>query len=45
MSGRYYSMDRDRRWDRVQLAYNVMTQDGEGDKRSALQMKASRMSS
>ncbi len=29
ISGRYYSMDRDRRWDRVKLAYDVMTQDGE----------------
>jgi 2,3-bisphosphoglycerate-independent phosphoglycerate mutase len=25
LSGRYYAMDRDRRWDRVQLAYEVMT--------------------
>jgi 2,3-bisphosphoglycerate-independent phosphoglycerate mutase len=30
LSGRYYSMDRDRRWDRTQKAYEVMTQDGEG---------------
>lgn len=30
ISGRYYSMDRDRRWDRVQKAYNVMTQPGDG---------------
>jgi len=36
LSGRYYSMDRDRRWDRVQKAYDVMTQDGEGDGRSVL---------
>ncbi len=36
IAGRYYSMDRDRRWDRVKLAYNVMTQDGEGDGRSPL---------
>lgn len=36
LSGRYYSMDRDHRWDRVQRAYDVMTQDGEGDGRSAL---------
>jgi len=28
LSGRYYAMDRDRRWDRVQQAYDVMTQDG-----------------
>ncbi len=38
ISGRYYSMDRDRRWDRVKLAYDVMTQDGEGDGRSALEV-------
>ncbi|MDJ0746884.1 MAG: 2,3-bisphosphoglycerate-independent phosphoglycerate mutase [Xenococcaceae cyanobacterium MO_167.B27] len=25
VSGRYYAMDRDRRWDRVKQAYNVMT--------------------
>jgi 2,3-bisphosphoglycerate-independent phosphoglycerate mutase len=24
VSGRYYTMDRDRRWDRIQLAYDVM---------------------
>ena len=30
LSGRYYAMDRDRRWDRVKLAYDVMTQDGPG---------------
>ena len=36
IGGRYYSMDRDHRWDRVQLAYDVMTQDGNGDGRSAL---------
>jgi len=38
ISGRYYAMDRDRRWDRVQKAYQVMTQDGEGDGRSALEL-------
>ncbi|MGF1591408.1 MAG: 2,3-bisphosphoglycerate-independent phosphoglycerate mutase [Pleurocapsa sp.] len=27
ISGRYYAMDRDRRWDRVKLAYDIMTQD------------------
>jgi len=27
ISGRYYAMDRDQRWDRVQSAYQVMTQD------------------
>ena len=31
ISGRYYAMDRDRRWDRVQKAYEVLTQDGAGD--------------
>lgn len=36
VSGRYYAMDRDRRWDRVQKAYNVMTQAGEGDGRKAV---------
>ena len=25
VSGRYYAMDRDKRWDRVELAYNAMT--------------------
>lgn len=38
VSGRYYAMDRDRRWDRVQKAYDLLTQDGEGDGRSALQV-------
>ncbi|MEB3336126.1 MAG: 2,3-bisphosphoglycerate-independent phosphoglycerate mutase [Leptolyngbyaceae bacterium] len=37
LSGRYYSMDRDNRWDRVQKAYEVMTQDGEGNGTSALE--------
>lgn len=36
LSGRYYSMDRDHRWDRVQQVYEVMTTDGPGDGRSAL---------
>ncbi|MBD1840608.1 2,3-bisphosphoglycerate-independent phosphoglycerate mutase [Coleofasciculus sp. FACHB-64] len=35
LSGRYYAMDRDQRWDRVKRAYDVMTQDGLGDGRSA----------
>ena len=30
VSGRYYAMDRDKRWDRIQKAYEVMTQDGYG---------------
>lgn len=38
LSGRYYTMDRDRRWDRTQKAYDLMTQDGEGDGRSALEV-------
>lgn len=42
LSGRYYSMDRDHRWERIQQVYEVMTQDGEGDGRSALDvLKAS----
>lgn len=31
MSGRYYAMDRDNNWDRVQLAYNAIVY-GEGEK-------------
>lgn len=38
ISGRYFAMDRDRRWDRVEKAYDVMTQDGTGDGRSATQV-------
>jgi 2,3-bisphosphoglycerate-independent phosphoglycerate mutase len=38
ISGRYYAMDRDRRWDRVQLAYDIMTQNERIDNRSALQV-------
>ncbi len=30
LSGRYYAMDRDKRWDRVEKAYRVMTEDGPG---------------
>ena len=37
ISGRYYAMDRDRRWDRVKLAYDVMTIDGEGNGLSAME--------
>ena len=29
--GRYYAMDRDKRWERIQLAYNLLVK-GEGDK-------------
>lgn len=38
IGGRYYSMDRDQRWDRVQRAYEVMTQEAPGDGRSALEV-------
>jgi 2,3-bisphosphoglycerate-independent phosphoglycerate mutase len=38
ITGRYYAMDRDRRWDRVEKAYNLFTSDGEGDGRSATQV-------
>lgn len=38
LSGRYYAMDRDRRWDRVKRAYDVMTQDTAGDGRSATEV-------
>ena len=31
ISGRYYAMDRDKRWDRIQPAYQVMTTDGGGE--------------
>lgn len=34
ISGRYYAMDRDRRWDRIEQAYNVMTQDKNIDYKS-----------
>ncbi len=33
LSGRYYAMDRDRRWDRVELAYAAMTGQTEVDQR------------
>ncbi|BAZ89517.1 2,3-bisphosphoglycerate-independent phosphoglycerate mutase [Raphidiopsis curvata NIES-932] len=38
ISGRYYAMDRDRRWDRVQLAYDVMTQEGAGKGKTAIEV-------
>jgi 2,3-bisphosphoglycerate-independent phosphoglycerate mutase len=38
ISGRYYAMDRDRRWDRIKKAYDVMTQDGPEDGRSATEV-------
>ncbi|MBE9186508.1 2,3-bisphosphoglycerate-independent phosphoglycerate mutase [Microcoleus sp. LEGE 07076] len=36
ISGRYYAMDRDKRWDRVQRAYEVMATEGAPDGRSAV---------
>ncbi|MBD2082573.1 2,3-bisphosphoglycerate-independent phosphoglycerate mutase [Leptolyngbya sp. FACHB-17] len=42
ISGRYHAMDRDRRWDRVEKAYKVMTESGEGTGQSAIEvLKAS----
>jgi len=38
LSGRYYAMDRDHRWDRVKRTYDVMTQDGPGDGRLAVEV-------
>jgi 2,3-bisphosphoglycerate-independent phosphoglycerate mutase len=35
ISGRYYALDRDNRWDRVKLAYDVMTQTGAGSGETA----------
>jgi 2,3-bisphosphoglycerate-independent phosphoglycerate mutase len=38
LSGRYYAMDRDRRWERTQKAYEVMTEDGPGWGRNAAEV-------
>lgn len=38
LSGRYYAMDRDHRWDRIEKAYTVMVNDGDGDGRSAVEV-------
>ena len=38
ISGRYYAMDRDKRWDRVQRAYDVMTTESMPDGRSAVEV-------
>lgn len=38
ISGRYYAMDRDKRWDRVQKAYRVMTENEAIDGRTATQV-------
>ncbi|MDB9540021.1 2,3-bisphosphoglycerate-independent phosphoglycerate mutase [Anabaenopsis tanganyikae CS-531] len=40
LSGRYYAMDRDNRWDRIQRAYDVMTQDANIDQRPAVEVLA-----
>ncbi|MBE9138262.1 2,3-bisphosphoglycerate-independent phosphoglycerate mutase [Nodosilinea sp. LEGE 07088] len=37
LSGRYYAMDRDNRWDRVEKAYRVMTDPGEGSGQTAME--------
>ncbi|WP_204105782.1 MULTISPECIES: 2,3-bisphosphoglycerate-independent phosphoglycerate mutase [Spirulina sp. CCY15215] len=37
ISGRYYAMDRDRRWDRVRKAYNIITGDGDGSGYTAVE--------
>ncbi len=36
LSGRYFAMDRDNRWDRIEKVYRVMTEDGKGTGSSAL---------
>ncbi|MCJ8280276.1 MAG: 2,3-bisphosphoglycerate-independent phosphoglycerate mutase, partial [Rivularia sp. ALOHA_DT_140] len=38
ISGRYYAMDRDKRWNRIQSAYDVMTQDDSSENRSAVEV-------
>ncbi len=38
LCGRYYAMDRDKRWDRVEKAYRVLTEDTHEPNRSATQM-------
>jgi 2,3-bisphosphoglycerate-independent phosphoglycerate mutase len=37
--GRYYAMDRDKRWERTEIAYNAMTQ-GIGEQSTAQQLDA-----
>jgi 2,3-bisphosphoglycerate-independent phosphoglycerate mutase len=37
LSGRYYAMDRDNRWDRIEKVYRVMTETGEGTGTTALE--------
>jgi 2,3-bisphosphoglycerate-independent phosphoglycerate mutase len=38
VSGRYYAMDRDNRWDRVQAAYEVMTSTNDGSGQTASEL-------
>lgn len=38
LSGRYYAMDRDHRWDREKPVYELMTTPGEADGRSAVEV-------
>ena len=38
VSGRYYAMDRDRRWDRVEKVYQMLTAEGDGSGQSATQV-------
>ncbi|MGB3136505.1 MAG: 2,3-bisphosphoglycerate-independent phosphoglycerate mutase [Nodosilinea sp.] len=37
LSGRYYAMDRDNRWDRVEKAYRVIAEPGEGSGQTAME--------
>lgn len=38
VSGRYFAMDRDRRWDRVKQVYDILTQNNITDRRSAAEV-------
>ena len=38
ISGRYYAMDRDKRWNRIQSAYDVMSKDDSKDNRDAVEV-------
>jgi 2,3-bisphosphoglycerate-independent phosphoglycerate mutase len=38
ISGRYFAMDRDRRWDRVKQAYDIITKNSSENKRSAIEV-------
>ena len=37
LSGRYYAMDRDRRWDRVEKVYRIMTDSSDGSSKTAIE--------